>query len=171
MAAGWQGTVLSGARRDNDGGQLRPRTGTVSCSADTLRDATATRKQSPVCGQRGWSALSDSVAPRCAAPAHPRLARVALQMRRYVVRITDRVSGVYHAALDRRPEGRSAFLEQACAGDEGLRQEVESLQRYESDSARRTTVAFALVRRPDNVSVVPPSDAPDRQPGALCRQV
>jgi serine/threonine protein kinase/Tol biopolymer transport system component len=36
--------------------------------------------------------------------------------------------------LARRPEDRDAFLNEACAGDEGLRVEVESLLRYESDS-------------------------------------
>ena len=45
-----------------------------------------------------------------------------------------RISDVYHAALTRRPEDRDAFLTDACAGDEELRREVESLLRYESRS-------------------------------------
>ena len=45
-----------------------------------------------------------------------------------------RVSDLYHAALSRRPEDRDAFLNDACAGDEGLRVEVESLLRFEADA-------------------------------------
>jgi serine/threonine protein kinase/Tol biopolymer transport system component len=36
-----------------------------------------------------------------------------------------------HAALERHASDRAAFLREACAGDEALRQEVESLLRYE----------------------------------------
>ena len=42
------------------------------------------------------------------------------------------VSQLYHAALGREPSERSAFLEHACAGDEPLRREVESLLAYEA---------------------------------------
>ncbi len=41
------------------------------------------------------------------------------------------IEELYHAALGRQPEERRAFLEQACAGDEGLRNEVESLLGYD----------------------------------------
>jgi predicted ATPase/serine/threonine protein kinase len=34
---------------------------------------------------------------------------------------------LYHAALERPPRERAAFLEETCGGDEGLRREVESL--------------------------------------------
>jgi len=34
---------------------------------------------------------------------------------------------LFHAALERRTEERAAFLEEACAGDEELRKEVEAL--------------------------------------------
>ena len=37
------------------------------------------------------------------------------------------VERLYHLALEQEAGSRSAFLAQACAGDEGLRQEVESL--------------------------------------------
>ena len=47
----------------------------------------------------------------------------------------DRLTKLYHAALTRAPEERSAFLKDACDGDETLRQEVESLLRYASDKA------------------------------------
>jgi serine/threonine protein kinase len=38
-----------------------------------------------------------------------------------------RVKELFHAALERQPDRRSAFLQDACAGDEVLRREVESL--------------------------------------------
>src|SRR6476661_709213 len=41
------------------------------------------------------------------------------------------IDEIYHSALEREPEGRSAFLEQACAGDGDLRREVESLLAHE----------------------------------------
>jgi eukaryotic-like serine/threonine-protein kinase len=37
------------------------------------------------------------------------------------------VEALYHAALERAPDGRASFLSQACGGDEELRREVESL--------------------------------------------
>ncbi|HSF25739.1 MAG TPA: serine/threonine-protein kinase, partial [Blastocatellia bacterium] len=37
------------------------------------------------------------------------------------------IEGLYNSALEREPDARAAFLEQECAGDEVLRQEVESL--------------------------------------------
>ena len=42
------------------------------------------------------------------------------------------VERLYHASLERDADGRANFLEEACAGDEGLRREVESLLAYES---------------------------------------
>ena len=48
----------------------------------------------------------------------------------------DRISDLYHRALERRPEERAAFLAQASDGDEALRQEVESLLECEPVSAR-----------------------------------
>jgi eukaryotic-like serine/threonine-protein kinase len=47
----------------------------------------------------------------------------------------NRVSDLYHQALERAPEGRSAFLQAACGGDDDLRAEVESLLRYEPQAA------------------------------------
>lgn len=41
------------------------------------------------------------------------------------------VEKLYHASLERDVEGRAAFLAQACAGDDSLRREVESLLAYE----------------------------------------
>ena len=54
------------------------------------------------------------------------------------------MSDLYHAALGRAPEERGAFLDEACDGDAALREEVESLLRYESNAARflETPAAF-----------------------------
>ena len=48
----------------------------------------------------------------------------------------DRISDLYHRALERPPEERTAFLNAECDEDEALRKEVESLLGYESASAR-----------------------------------
>ncbi len=45
-----------------------------------------------------------------------------------------RIEALYHAALGRPPGERVAFLEQACAGDEGLLREVKSLLGYEVEA-------------------------------------
>ena len=44
------------------------------------------------------------------------------------------VERLYHAALERAPDAREAFLSEASAGDEGLRREVESLLEYEGQA-------------------------------------
>src|SRR5262245_61684510 len=41
------------------------------------------------------------------------------------------VEQLYHAALERAPNERAAFLDEACNGDSTLRQEVESLLAYD----------------------------------------
>ena len=58
----------------------------------------------------------------------------------------DRISDLYHRALECTPDERGAFLGEACAGDAALRGEVESLLRYEPDSAPflETPAAVAL---------------------------
>ena len=38
-----------------------------------------------------------------------------------------KVEQIYHSALEREPVQRATFLNEACAGDESLRREVESL--------------------------------------------
>jgi serine/threonine protein kinase len=45
------------------------------------------------------------------------------------------IEAIYHAALERAPAERAAFLEQACSGDADLRREVESL--LAQDSSRK----------------------------------
>ena len=44
------------------------------------------------------------------------------------------VDGLFEAALSRAPSERSAFLDEACAGDETLRREVESLLAHDRDA-------------------------------------
>src|SRR5438552_2378602 len=43
-----------------------------------------------------------------------------------------KVEDLYHSALERESSQRTAFLEQACAGDEGLFREVQSLLEHEN---------------------------------------
>ena len=42
------------------------------------------------------------------------------------------VARIYELAVDQDPATRDAFLSEACAGDEALRREVESLLRQEA---------------------------------------
>src|SRR5215475_6289097 len=39
----------------------------------------------------------------------------------------EQIERLYHAALERGPDAREAFLDEACAGDEELRREVAGL--------------------------------------------
>ena len=56
-----------------------------------------------------------------------------------------RVKEVFEAALGRAPEERAAYLDQACAGDDSLCKEVESLlSSYDEESSFLETPAAAL---------------------------
>ena len=59
-----------------------------------------------------------------------------------------RIEQLFHAALDREPSERAAFLDYECAGDESMRREIESLlasaSRMNARSARRTSRADLL---------------------------
>src|SRR5436190_13227128 len=44
------------------------------------------------------------------------------------------VERLYHLTLEKQPQDRSAFLMRVCAGDEGLRREVESLLAYDDQA-------------------------------------
>jgi serine/threonine protein kinase/tetratricopeptide (TPR) repeat protein len=58
----------------------------------------------------------------------------------------ERLEQLYHEALERDESRRAAFLEQACAGDAPLRQEVESLLAFdEKGTDFLETPAFELV--------------------------
>src|SRR5262249_53279319 len=46
-----------------------------------------------------------------------------------------RIEQLYHAALDREPKDRAAFLDQGCAEDTTLRREVASLVEADEDAA------------------------------------
>jgi eukaryotic-like serine/threonine-protein kinase len=56
----------------------------------------------------------------------------------------DRISDLYHRALACTPEERTAFLQAACGGDAALRNEVESLLRFESGAAQLLETPAAL---------------------------
>src|SRR5215470_5970827 len=43
----------------------------------------------------------------------------------------ERIENIYHDALQRAPEGRAVFLDQACDGDEEIRREVNSLLEFD----------------------------------------
>ncbi len=43
----------------------------------------------------------------------------------------EQVENIYHAVLERDPAVRTAFLEEACAGDDDLRNEVDSLLKFD----------------------------------------
>ena len=56
------------------------------------------------------------------------------------------IEPLYHAALERAPEERAAFLAEACAGDAELRREVESLLAVDERAGRFIDQpAFAVV--------------------------
>jgi Tol biopolymer transport system component len=54
-----------------------------------------------------------------------------------------RVEEIYQAATERKPEERAAFLAAACAGDEDLRREVESLLAQPSEEGMLDRPAWA----------------------------
>lgn len=71
----------------------------------------------------------------------------------------EQVERLYHAALEYKPEDRSAFLNQKCRDDEALRREVESLLAYQEESedfieSPALDVAAKIMAR-NNISVAP----------------
>jgi len=46
----------------------------------------------------------------------------------------EKIEALFHAVLEVVPEGRAAFLKQACRGDESLRAEVERLLANDSEA-------------------------------------
>jgi eukaryotic-like serine/threonine-protein kinase len=63
------------------------------------------------------------------------------------------VEQLYFAAVEKRPEDRAVFLEQACSGDAALRQEIESLLAVApvADNLLRTNQGRAM---PKNLAVM-----------------
>src|SRR5262249_37478278 len=58
------------------------------------------------------------------------------------------VTQLYHAALEKEAREREAFLDDACAGDESLRAEVESLLAREKDASQfMKSLALEVVAR------------------------
>jgi TolB-like protein/sugar lactone lactonase YvrE len=55
---------------------------------------------------------------------------------------------IFHAALERAPDERPAFLEQSCAGDASLRQQVDLLLKYH-DEAGQFMAAPASAQSPE----------------------
>ena len=64
---------------------------------------------------------------------------------------------LFLAALERPPDERAAFLQEACAGDEELRREVESLLAHHDDGSSALMEATTAVR--------PTKPAPPRRIG------
>ncbi len=52
-----------------------------------------------------------------------------------------RIEEIFHQAAELAPEARSAFLDEVCAGDESLRQEVHSLLAHATEGETATIVA------------------------------
>src|SRR5262249_44470951 len=66
------------------------------------------------------------------------------------------VDEIYQSAMDRKPELRDAYLAEACANDEDLRHEVESLLRLNSSPVLVDEPAWhAAGGLLDNESIVP----------------
>src|SRR5262245_28589252 len=81
-----------------------------------------------------------------------------------------KIESIYHAALDREPLARAAFLEEACAGDEGLRREVEELLGYDGAAEsfiQGNALAFEARRlKPEELSQTAPQLIPGQVIGA-----
>ena len=68
--------------------------------------------------------------------------------------LPDRVSDLYHRALECAPDKRTAVLDQACAGDAALRAEVESRLRYDAASFLEGAAAVAGAGGPAGTDLV-----------------
>ena len=58
------------------------------------------------------------------------------------------ISSVWHKALERPPDERLRFVREACAGDQGLQREVESLLAYDGDTSLLETPAALAAASP-----------------------
>src|SRR5215813_629245 len=82
----------------------------------------------------------------------------------------EQIERLYHAALEQDPEAREAFLDEACAGDELLRGDVESLlhcdaraERFmESPALEVAARALAADQNEPSLPQVEQRAAPDR---------
>src|ERR1700694_218351 len=78
-----------------------------------------------------------------------------------------KIEQLYHSALERQVNGRAAFIEQACGGDEALRGEVESLL-AEAQGTETFLEAQALEVAARDLAVSPEPGAPSH-PAAIGR--
>jgi len=82
----------------------------------------------------------------------------------------EQVERLYHAALDREPDERAAFLAETCIDDSGLRREVEELLRYDGAAEsfiQGNALAFEARRlEPEELSQTGPQLLPGQSVGA-----
>src|SRR5262245_52205729 len=80
------------------------------------------------------------------------------------------VEQLYHAALERAPDDREAFLAETCAGDLALRREVEELLGYDCAAEsfiQGNALAFEARRlKPEELSQTAPQLLPGQRVGA-----
>src|SRR5262245_59500903 len=80
------------------------------------------------------------------------------------------IEEIYHAALDRAPDGRAAFLAETCAADSDMRREVEELLRYDGAAEsfiKGNALAFEARRlKPEDLSQTGPQLIPGQSIGA-----
>src|SRR5262245_18728626 len=78
----------------------------------------------------------------------------------------EQIERLYHAALERGPDAREAFLDEACAGDEDLRREVSGLLACDvpSDSFIRSPAIEIAARA---LAAAPPIEDSNDSMGSL----
>src|SRR5215510_7770156 len=80
------------------------------------------------------------------------------------------IERLYHAALEREPEERAAFLTETCADDSDLRREVEELLGYDGAAEsfiQGNALAFeARKLKPEDLSQTAPQLLPGQSVGA-----
>ena len=82
------------------------------------------------------------------------------------------ISLVYHAALTREENQRTAFVREACAGDEALRRDVESLLAQLSGASFLSTPAMAMAGSlvsDSQPTMLPTADGPHGTPNDASR--
>jgi serine/threonine protein kinase/Tol biopolymer transport system component len=78
----------------------------------------------------------------------------------------EQIERLYHAALEREPVAREAFLDEACAGDETLRREVEELLACDiSNDSFIQSPAIEIAARA--MAADPPIEASSKSMGSL----
>jgi serine/threonine protein kinase/Flp pilus assembly protein TadD len=71
----------------------------------------------------------------------------------------EQIERLYHAALEREPEERAAYLHQACAGDEELRRQVAALLAHDDPAA-----SFIEAPAPEVAAHLLAADLPPEEP-------